>query len=78
MHRFVIEVVRNPLGWWDVRHRDGRVAARYVSEYQAWEAGRTLAERCRADLIVHQVDGPASYEAYDSATRRVRPIAGQI
>lgn len=75
MHKSVIEVVRNPLGWWDIRHRDGRVAARYVSEYQAWDAGRTLAEHCGADLIVHQVDGPANYEAYDSATRRVRPIA---
>lgn len=75
MHKSVVEVVRNPLGWWDIRDHDGRVAARYVSEYQAWEAGRTLAERCGADLIVHQVDGPANYEAYDSATRRLRPIA---
>ncbi len=78
MHKTVIEVVRNPLGWWDVRHHDGRVAARYVSEFQAWEAGRALAEDCGADLMVHQEHGPVQYEAYDAATRTVRPITEAI
>ncbi len=78
MHKIVIEVVRNPLGWWDIRGQDGRVAERYVSEFQAWEAGRTLAENCGADLIVHPEYGPVMYEAYDATTKTVRPVADGV
>ncbi len=74
MHRIVIEVVRSPLGWWEVRGHDGRVAARYVSEFQAWEAGRSLAEQSGADLMVRPEDGAVKYEMYDAATRTVRPV----
>ncbi len=75
MHKTVIEVVRSPLGWWDVWGLDGRVTARYVSEFQAWEAGRALAEQCGADLLVRPEHGPVKREAYDAATRTLRPSA---
>lgn len=62
------------MGWWDVRRGDGRVATRYVSEFQAWEAGRALAERCGAHLVIRQEHGPAKYGVFDPATRRLRPL----
>lgn len=62
------------MGWWDVRRDDGRVATRYVSEFQAWEAGRTLAERCGAHLVIRQEQGPAKYGVFDPATRKLRPL----
>lgn len=70
----VIEVVRNPIGWWEVRGQAGRVAARYVAEFQAWEAGRALAEHCGADLMIHPEHGPVKHEEYDAQTRTVRPV----
>lgn len=73
VRRIVIQVARSPLGWWDVRSHDGRVQARYVSEFQAWEAGRALAEQSGADLMLRPESGPVKYELYDAATRTVRP-----
>ena len=39
VRKIVIQVVRSPLGWWDVRGHDGRVQARYV----------LLRRSCRSD-----------------------------
>jgi hypothetical protein len=71
--RTVIHVLRNPSGWWDVRTERGDVLVRYLSEFQAWEAGRNAAERMHADLALHQHSGPVKYEEFDEATKTLRP-----
>jgi CheY-like chemotaxis protein len=47
--------------------------ARYASEFQAWEAGRIAAESSESDLVIHQAQGPARYEAFDARSRRIMP-----
>jgi CheY-like chemotaxis protein len=69
----VIHVLRTPHGWWEVRRRTGEVIARYASEFQAWDAGRVAAESTESDLVIHQAEGPARYEAYDPRARRMVP-----
>lgn len=71
--RPVLYVLRNPLGWWELRHQNGEVIGRYASEFQAWDAGRTAAEAKRCDLVVHQDEGPRR-EAYDPETGRMTPV----
>jgi two-component system cell cycle response regulator DivK len=78
MPRSTIEVLRNALGWWDVRREDGHVLARYISEFHAWEAGRAMAEQCEGDLVIHQLQGPVKHETYDPVTRTVRPLTDVI
>jgi two-component system, cell cycle response regulator DivK len=56
----IVHVVRNPHGSWDVRTSVGTVIARHVSEVEAWQAGRSAAERLGADLVSYQDDGPAT------------------
>ena len=70
----VVHVVHNPNGWWDVRDEQGEVLARYVSEFQAWEAGRVAAERLECDLALHQHGGPIKYEIFDFETKVCRPL----
>jgi CheY-like chemotaxis protein len=70
----VVEVQYNTGGWWDVCYgRD--VLSRCVSEFQAWEAGRVAARNRGADLVMHQVEGPVKYEAYDHTTDSLRPAS---
>lgn len=57
----IVQVVRNPHGWWDVRSPTGEVIVRFVSEFQAVEAGRIEADRLRADLEIHP-EAPDQYE----------------
>jgi two-component system, cell cycle response regulator DivK len=68
----IVEVRYNPSGWWDVCS-GGEVLLRCVSEFQAWEAGRVAARNEGADLLIHQLEGPEKYEAYDETTDTMRP-----
>ena len=72
--RTVIEVRYNTNGWWDVRAANGEVLARYISEFQAWEAGRVAARNRAADLVIHQKDGPVKHEAYDELRDSLHPV----
>jgi two-component system, cell cycle response regulator DivK len=68
-----IRVIRNQDGWWEVRHPSGEVIASFLSEFQAWEAGRVAAESNESDLVIHQLEGRPHYEAFDPHTRRMTP-----
>ncbi len=72
--RTVIKVRCNRSGWWEVSAGNGEIVGRFTSQFQAWEAGRIAAEDRRADLAMYQIDGPVRYEAYDPATRTMRPV----
>jgi CheY-like chemotaxis protein len=69
----VIHVVRTPHGWWEVRRHTGEVIARYSSEFQAWDAGRVVAESGQCDLVVHQAERRVRYESFDPRTGRMTP-----
>jgi CheY-like chemotaxis protein len=69
----VIHVLRTPHGWWELRRHTGELIARYASEFQAWDAGRIAAESSESDLVIHQPEGPARYEAFDVRARRITP-----
>jgi CheY-like chemotaxis protein len=71
----MVHVVRNPHGWWDVRTDSGEVIVRFVSEFQACEAGRMEAARLRADLAIHQPDGATRYEFRDRGAGRLESAA---
>jgi CheY-like chemotaxis protein len=71
----IVQVARNPHGWWDVRTPTGDVVVRFVSEFQAVEAGRIEADKLGADLEIQQHEGPALYEARDEAGA-LRPVSG--
>ena len=73
-HRKIVQVAPNPHGWWDVRSPTGDVVVRFVSEFQAVEAGRIEADRLGADLEIQQHEGPAQYEARDEAGA-LRPVS---
>jgi hypothetical protein len=68
----VVHVIPNPQGWWDIRTDVGEVLVRYLSEWQAREAGRAAAETMKADLAIHQFSGPVKYERFDGATKRLK------
>lgn len=72
--RPVLYVLRNPLGWWEVRNQTGEVIGRYASEFQAWEAGRSAAEAKQCDLVVNLAEGPARREVYDPRSGRMTPV----
>ncbi len=72
--RAVLYVLRNPLGWWEVRDQNGEAIGRYASEFQAWNAGRSAAEARQGDLVVNLIEGPARREAYDPRTGRMTPV----
>lgn len=72
MKKGVVHVVHNPLGWWDIRVDTGEVLIRYISEFQAWEAGRIAAEQIEADLAIHEHSGPVRYELFDDLTKKLR------
>jgi hypothetical protein len=70
----VVHVVRNPLGWWDIRADSGEVLSRYISEFHAREAGRMAAEQVQADLAIHQdhQSDAVMYEVFDDLTKKLR------
>ncbi len=63
-----IRVTRSAHGWWEVRDAGNRVLARYVSEFQAREAGREAAERPQSDLVIQQGASPAEHATFDRET----------
>lgn len=69
----IVHVVRSPHGWWDVRNQRGDVVVRFLSEFQAIEAGRSEAARLGAELLIHpHADPPEA----DLAERTAMPSHG--
>lgn len=66
----IVHVVRSPHGWWDVRNQHGDVLVRFLSEFQAIEAGRGEAARLGAELLIHPHADPPQY---DPAARMALP-----
>lgn len=72
-----IHVIRNSHGWWDVRNQHGDVLIRFVSEFQAVEAGRGEADRLGAELLIHPHENPEQSRAVRVARTRRRDPPGQ-
>jgi two-component system, cell cycle response regulator DivK len=66
-HENIVRVIHNPHGWWDVKSPAGDVIVRFVSEFQAVEAGRMEADRLGADLEIQRHEDPALHEARGTA-----------
>jgi len=72
MARIPVEVRYNAGGWWEVSCGQD-VLARCISEFQAWQAGRAAAQNRCTDLLMHQLEGPPKYEAYDEKSDTLQP-----
>ncbi len=69
----LVHVRPTPHGWWDVRNHAGDVLGRFVSEFNAVEAGRLEAERRGATLVIEENDGQMRYEMRDGSTGQWQP-----